>query len=82
MRGWRSIRRPKLGAQARRRRTVDATSATETLSARHDRSAASKYRARLSNVRAHGARVWRKVTQEPQGIGVRGVVVRRGTRLE
>jgi len=64
------------------RHTVDTASAAETLSARHGRSAAAKYRARLSNVCAHGARVRREVAQKPQGVGVRGIVVRSGTRLE
>ena len=79
-----SVRQAKLGGQMRRgtRRTVDAASAAETLSARHGCGAATKHHARLCNVRTYGVRIGCEVTQEPQGIGVGGVVVCRGTRLE
>lgn len=63
-------------------RTVDTATAAEALTARYCCSAAAQDHARFSNMRTDGARVWREVTQESQGIGVRGIVVRRGACLE
>jgi hypothetical protein len=64
------------------RHTVDAPTAPEALPARYNGRAAAKCRAWLGNMKARGARGRRKMTQEVQGLGVCGVVVRRGACLE
>jgi hypothetical protein len=63
-------------------RTVDAASAAETLPAGYYHGAAAECRAGLGNMKAHGARARRKVSQVVQGLGMRGVIVCCGPRLE
>jgi hypothetical protein len=63
-------------------RTVDAAPAAETLPAGHYHGAATECRAWLGNMKARGARARHEVSKAVQGLGMRGVVVCCGTRLE
>lgn len=63
-------------------RTVDAASAAETLSAGYYHGSAAECCARLGNMQSRGARARREVSQVVQGLGVGGVIVCCGSRLE
>jgi len=59
-----------------KRRTVDTTSTTQTLSTRHNHRAVPERRARIGDVYAHGVRARSKVRQETAGLDMRGIVIR------